>query len=95
LRYPIDPAVVCCLKLAVLEFEKITPHTTGWSRTKIKQKKMQNKEKQQLIGWCLFILSASFYIASSIKIKDILSLLGGLFFLFTCIVFVKDLLSHK
>lgn len=56
---------------------------------------MQNKEKQQLIGWCLFILSAIFYIASSIKIKDMLSLLGGLFFLFACIVFLKDLLSHK
>jgi hypothetical protein len=56
---------------------------------------MQSKERQQLIGWCLFILSAMFYIASSIKVKDTLSLVGGLFFLFACIVFLKDLLNHQ
>jgi hypothetical protein len=52
---------------------------------------MENKENQQLFGWLLFIISAIFYIASSIKVKDPLSLLGGLFFLFACLVFVKDL----
>jgi hypothetical protein len=56
---------------------------------------MQNKENQQLFGWCLFILSATSYIASSIKAKDILGLLGGIFFLCACIVFIKDLLTHK
>jgi hypothetical protein len=56
---------------------------------------MENKEKQQFIGWCLFILSAIFYIASSIKIGDMLSLLGGLFFLSACIVFFKDLLTRE
>jgi hypothetical protein len=60
-----------------------------------KQAIMQNKERLQLIGWCLFILSAIFYIASSIKAKDILSLIGGLFFLFACLVFLKELLSYK
>jgi hypothetical protein len=56
---------------------------------------MQGKENQQLFGWFLFILSATSYIASSIKAKDILSLLGGIFFLGACIVFVKDLLTHR
>jgi hypothetical protein len=56
---------------------------------------MRSKENQQLIGWYLFILSAIFYIASSVKSKDMLSLLGGLFFLFACIIFVKDLLTHR
>jgi hypothetical protein len=60
-----------------------------------KQTKMQNKERQQLFGWCLFILSAIFYIASSIKAKDILSLVGGLFFLFACLVFLKELIISK
>jgi hypothetical protein len=56
---------------------------------------MRDKENQQLFGWCLFILSATFYIASSIKAKDMLSFLGGLLFLFACIIFVKDLLTHR
>jgi TRAP-type C4-dicarboxylate transport system permease large subunit len=56
---------------------------------------MRSKENQQLVGWCLFILSAIFYIASSTKAKDMLGFLGGLFFLFACIVFVKDHLTHK
>jgi hypothetical protein len=62
---------------------------------KTERVKMQSKENQQLFGWCLFILSATSYIASSIKAKDILGLLGGIFFLCACIVFVKDLLTHR
>jgi hypothetical protein len=56
---------------------------------------MRSKENQQLFGWYLFILSAIFYITSSIKAKDILGLLGGIFFLCACIVFVKDFLTHR
>jgi hypothetical protein len=56
---------------------------------------MRSKENQQLFGWCLFIISAIFYIASSLKAKDILGLLGGILFLCACLVFVKDLLTHR
>jgi hypothetical protein len=56
---------------------------------------MRSEENQQLFGWCLFILSAIFYITSSIKAKNILGLFGGIFFLSACIIFVKDLLTHK
>jgi hypothetical protein len=53
----------------------------------------KGKRRQQLIGWCFFILSATFYIASSLRIKDILGLGGGLCFLAACILFLKDLLE--
>jgi hypothetical protein len=53
----------------------------------------KKKQRQQLIGWCFFVLSAIFYIASSLRIKDILGLGGGLCFLAACILFLKDLLE--
>ncbi len=48
--------------------------------------------KFQLWGWGLFIASASFFTASSLKSGDTLSLLGSLFFLGACIVSVAPLL---
>lgn len=47
--------------------------------------------KLQLLGWILFILSASFFIAASIRAGDVLSLLGSLLFLFACFVFLVPL----
>ena len=44
--------------------------------------------KFQLGGWVLFILSASFFTAASIRAGDILSLLGSLLFLFACFLFL-------
>jgi F0F1-type ATP synthase assembly protein I len=46
----------------------------------------------QLWGWILFIVSALFFIGSSIRAGDIMSLMGGLFFLVSCIVFMVPLL---
>ena len=44
--------------------------------------------KFELLGWCLFIVSAVFFIASTARSGDVLGLLGSLFFLFACIVFL-------
>ena len=49
----------------------------------------------QLWGWMLFIVSALFFIGSSIRAGDIMSLMGGLFFLVSCIVFLIPLLRPE
>jgi hypothetical protein len=49
----------------------------------------------QLWGWILFIFSAVFFIASSIRSGDLLSLIGGLLFLVACIVFITPMLSRS
>jgi len=45
----------------------------------------------QLWGWILFVLSAMFYIASSIRAGDPISLAGGTLFLLACLVFLVPL----
>jgi hypothetical protein len=49
--------------------------------------------RYQLTGWILFIFSAMFFIATSIRAGDMLGLMGGLFFLAACFVFLVPLLS--
>ena len=49
--------------------------------------------KFQLWGWFLFIASASFFTASSLRSGDLLSLFGSLFFLGACLVFLIPLVS--
>jgi energy-coupling factor transporter transmembrane protein EcfT len=49
----------------------------------------------QLAGWILFIFSALFFIATSVRAGDMLGLAGGLFFLFACIVFLIPLIFSK
>jgi hypothetical protein len=49
----------------------------------------------QLWGWALFIISAGFFTAASIRIGDTLSLLGSLFFLGACIVSVIPLITIR
>jgi len=41
-----------------------------------------------ITGWLLFIISALGFIWSSLKNGDIPSLIGGVFFLIACIVFL-------
>jgi len=55
------------------------------------QKKQENK--QQLIGWILFVLCAIFFIASSLKNRDTLTFIGSVLFLISCIVFIIPLAS--
>jgi hypothetical protein len=44
--------------------------------------------KCQVLGWILFILSALAFIASSIRSGDLYGLVGGVFFLVACFVFL-------
>lgn len=44
--------------------------------------------KCQIWGWVLFIISACAFIASSLRSGDMLGLIGGLFFLVACFVFL-------
>ncbi len=42
----------------------------------------------QFWGWILFIFSALFFIASSIRADDPIGLIGGVLFLVACFVFL-------
>ncbi len=44
--------------------------------------------KFELWGWLLFVVSALFFIWASIRSGDMGSLLGGVFFLLACVVFL-------
>jgi hypothetical protein len=44
--------------------------------------------KIQILGWVLFILSACGFLVSSIRSGDSWGLVGGLFFLLACFVFL-------
>ncbi len=48
----------------------------------------------QLWGWVIFIFSALFFIASSYRAGDPLSLLGGVLFLLACFVFLVPLVAE-
>ena len=45
----------------------------------------------ELLGWVLFVVSSLFFISSSLKSGDVLSLVGGLLFFVACIVFLIPL----
>jgi len=52
-----------------------------------------NQNRFQLLGWVLFVFSALFFISSSLRAGDLVSLIGGLLFLFACFVFLIPLVS--
>lgn len=45
-------------------------------------------ERLELWGWGLFVVSAAFFIVASLRTGDIVGLLGGIFFLLACLVFL-------
>ncbi len=47
-----------------------------------------------LIGWLLFMVSAGFFIASSLRNGDPLGLAGALFFLLACFFFLPPLFAE-
>jgi hypothetical protein len=49
---------------------------------------LSSEKKCQLWGWVLFIASAISYLAASIRTGDLLAILGSIFFLVACIVFL-------
>jgi len=56
---------------------------------------MHNEKKElkyQFWGWILFIVCAFIFIASSIRMGDVLMLIGSLFFLVACFLFIVPLL---
>ena len=46
------------------------------------------KRKFEIWGWCLFIVSAVFFIVSTARSGDMIGLLGSVFFFVACIVFL-------
>ncbi len=48
----------------------------------------RNERRINLAGWWLFVISALFFIATSVKAGDMLGLAGSLFFLVACFVFL-------
>jgi len=52
-----------------------------------------NQHRFQLLGWVLFVFSALFFITSSFRAGDMVSMIGGLLFLFACLVFLIPLVS--
>jgi hypothetical protein len=50
--------------------------------------------KLELLGWCLFIVSALFFIASTARSGDVIGFVGSLFFLFACLVFLVPYLRR-
>ena len=56
---------------------------------------MSNNIKLQLLGWVLFVLSAVFFIASSAKAGDPISLTGGIIFFISCFIFIYALLKES
>lgn len=45
-------------------------------------------EKLELLGWLLFVASALFFIAASLRSGDVVGMFGGVFFLLACFVFL-------
>lgn len=56
---------------------------------------MGQSNKLQLWGWLLFVLSAVFFIASSVRSGDLLGLAGALLFFVACFVFLVPFLKAK
>jgi uncharacterized membrane protein len=75
----------------------------GWAATILIRKEVyvsksspQKDKRYELWGWILFIISALFFIVSSIRTGDIVGLFGGVFFLLACVVFLASYIGvHK
>ena len=52
------------------------------------------QHRYQLWGWILFVGSAFFFMASSIRANDPISLMGGALFLVACFVFLVPLMAE-
>ena len=51
--------------------------------------------KYQLAGWVLFVVCAFFFIASSLKNGDTLTLIASFIFFVACIVFIIPLVINR
>ncbi len=50
-----------------------------------------NAHRAALLGWAMFVVSALFFIAASLRSGDGLALTGSVFFLLACFVFLAPL----
>jgi hypothetical protein len=50
----------------------------------------QKDERYEIWAWILFTISASFFVVSSLRNGDMVGLLGGVFFLLACVVFLAS-----
>jgi hypothetical protein len=49
----------------------------------------------EIVGWLLFVVSALGFIVSSLRLGDRAGLVGGVFFLAGCLVFLAPLLKRR
>jgi hypothetical protein len=54
----------------------------------MKDDQVKEDLKYQIVGWILFVFCALFFIVSSLKNHDTLTLIGSFIFLIACIVFL-------
>ena len=59
------------------------------------ENKIKLETKYHFIGWILFVICAVFFIAASLKDKEVLTLIGSIIFLIACIVFLIPLVKQK
>lgn len=55
----------------------------------------RNSRRFELWGWLLFVVSALFFIVASVRSGDVVGLLGGVFFLLACIVFLAGYIDPE
>jgi len=60
----------------------------------IQGNQMKHERNLQLVGWILFVICALFFIASSLNNRDILTFIGSVFFLISCIIFIIPLVKN-
>ena len=51
--------------------------------------------KAQLVGWCLFTLSALSDVADAVHLGDMIALAASLLFLFACVVFIYPIIRSR
>lgn len=54
----------------------------------IRQNRREQSFRHQITGWVLFVLGALFFIASSVKNRDLLTFIGSVIFLVACVIFL-------
>jgi len=52
-------------------------------------------KRHDFLGWMLFVVSAAFFMASSIRAGDVVGLLGGGFFLLACFAFLAPYFGSR
>ena len=67
---------------------EFVPRVPVPERGSVPKNRPTSSEKLELCGWLLFVVSAFFFTFASLRAGDVVGLLGGLFFLLACGVFL-------